>query len=114
MVEKGIFEFEINGEKVGFKFGMYAAAITQKEAGMSIFELLKVIAKGQDGGVALQQYFYGGLVSYCTNKKLPIPTLDQVGDVIEVIGFDSAMDVYAKSLESYIPKKKEKVMKKKK
>lgn len=107
MVEKGIFEFEIEGKKIGFKFGMYAAAITQKESGSSIIDLFKVMAQGNDGGVALLQYFYGGAVAYATNKKLPIPTIDEVGDWIELIGWDESLKVYSESIKTYIPKNAE-------
>ncbi len=107
MVEKGIFEFEVDGKKVGFKFGMYAAAITQKESGSSIIDLFKIMAQGNDGGVALLQYFYGGAVSYATNKKLTIPTIDEVGDWIEVIGWDESLKVYSESIKTYISKNAE-------
>ncbi len=107
MVEKGIFEFEIEGKKIGFKFGMYAAAITQKESGSSIVDLFKVMALGSDGGVALLQYFYGGAVAYASNKKLPVPTIDEVGDWIEAIGWDESLRVYSESIKIYIPKNAE-------
>jgi hypothetical protein len=118
---KGIFEFEIDGQKIGFKFGMYAAAITEKMAGCQIMELFQRIhgsklvyddkgnITGREllpglGTISLLQYFYGGAVAYTKNDKLSI---DDVADQLDLIGLEKAFVVFSESVQTYLPKKKQ-------
>jgi hypothetical protein len=120
MIGKGIFEFEIEGQKIGFKFGMYAAAVTEKISGCSIMELFQRIhgakilynEKGEVTGrellpgmatISLLQYFYGGAVAYNKNDQL---TLDEVGDYLDLIGEEKAFLTFSQSVQTYLPKKK--------
>lgn len=96
-----IFEFE----GFGFKFGMYATAITQKEAGCSLSEIFKKMGNEADATLSLLHYFYGAAVSYNEFKGLSKPSLSSVGDCIEKIGFDKAMEVFNQSLQ--MPKNSE-------
>jgi hypothetical protein len=121
MIGKGIFEFDVDGRKIGFKFGMYAAAITEKEAGCTITELFQRIhgfkplfdEKGEKVGqepipglssISLLQYFYGGAVAYSRNEQL---TVDEVGDMLDIIGIDKAYTTFSESIQTYLPKKKQ-------
>lgn len=99
MVGKGIFEEKISSGTIGFKFGMYASAITEKEASANIFELFRRIHEKKEVVLGLLQYFYGGAVSYAVSHKQEPPTIDQVGDWIEEIGFEKALSIYNQSIE---------------
>lgn len=101
MIGKGTFEIEIDGKKVGFKFGMRAAAITEKATGVMSSELFKrIIEQRGDTADSLLHYFYGGAVSYCMAHKIePHPTIDEVGDWVDSIGFREAVDIFNKSIE---------------
>jgi hypothetical protein len=121
MIGKGTFEYEIGADgakrKVGFKFGMYAAAITEKVAGCTMQEVLarihgsryvvgeggKVVEEKIEGmaTLSLLHYFYGGAVAYSQDESI---SLSDVADIIEAIGEAEAYTAFAKSLESYIPK----------
>jgi hypothetical protein len=97
-----IFEFE----GFGFKFGLYASAITQKEAGCSISELFKRMQSESDTTLALLHYFYGAAVSYNESKGIKDKlSLDSVGDLLEKIGLEKAMEVFNESLR--LPKNSE-------
>lgn len=96
-IGKGVFEREISGKKVGFKFGMYASAISQEQAGVSIYEIFRRISE-QGGDMPILQYFYGGAVAYAEANKLPKPGMGEVADWIEEIGFDRVMEIYVQSL----------------
>ena len=103
MIGKGIFEIEVGEETIGFEFGMYASMETEEIADMTIFEVFKKIANGRQK--PLLQYFYGGIVAYNhfrnIDKKI---TLGDVSRIIEKLGLEKSMDIYLKSIESYIPK----------
>jgi hypothetical protein len=103
MIGKGIYEEEINGETVGFKFGMYASAITEKIAGKSIFEVFKGIAAPMQE--PLLHYFYGGAKAYNEHKKIDKEiSVSDVADWLEEMGADKWSKIYLASIQSYIPK----------
>ena len=102
MIGKGIFEIEVNGEKVGFKFGMLASAHTEKISGMGIFEVFKEMGEGKM--LPVLHYFYGGAVAYALSKGHKEPNIDQVSDWIDVIGFSEAIRIYTESIQTYLPK----------
>lgn len=122
MIGKGIFEFdaEIDGtkKKIGFKFGMYAAAVSERIAGCSIIELFdrihgkRIEGKDNKGNpivtlipgqstISLLHYFYGGAVAYSKDETIDI---DTVSDYIDAIGLKAAMEVFTKSISTYTPK----------
>ncbi len=92
-------------EKEGFKFGMYASAISQKIAGCSLGELFKRMQVESEASLALLHYFYGGAVAFNESKGLPAPNIDHVGDMIESIGIEKAMSIFNESLQ--MPKNSE-------
>lgn len=103
MIGSGVFELEIDGEKIGFEFGMLASMHTEEIADMTIFEVFQKIAKGRQK--PFYQYFYGGLVAYNEfrgiEKKITIP---EVTKIMEKIGAERCAEIYLKSIASYIPK----------
>lgn len=99
MIGTGTFEEEIDGKKVGFKFGMVAASITEQAAGGSIVQMFKEIAEKKNAITNILNYFYGGAVAYARKNKLDEPSTDDVAEMIESIGFERAMQIYWDSLK---------------
>lgn len=104
MIGSGVFEVEIENEKIGFQFGMLASAYTEQIAGMDIFQVFKEIATGH-GTLQILQYFYGGAVAYNgfhgIDKKV---TIADVSTWIEKMGLEKSMEIYAKSIGAHQPK----------
>lgn len=97
MLNKGIYEFEGG---IGFKFGMYSAAVSEKEAGCSISSLLKKMATEGESTMAILQYFFGGAVAYRVYKKLDHSdiTIDVVADWMETIGDEKVLEIFNESI----------------
>lgn len=100
-IGSGEFEEEVNGKKVGFKFGMYASAVTEKESGCGIFEVMaKISAPG--GSLYLLNYMLGGMVAYNRSKKIDEEvTMDSLTEIIEGMGLEKAMNIYLDSIKAY-------------
>ena len=94
-----IFEFE----DIGFKFGLYASAITEKEAGRPISEVVGEMGKGHI--LPILQYFYGAAAAYNESKGKPKITMSDVSDAIEKIGLVKIMNVLQETLQ--MPKNSE-------
>lgn len=95
MIGKGVFEYE-NG--IGFKFGMRAAEATEKEAGVSIGEVLqKIVEQKGETTSSLLNYFYGGAIAYATSKSKDLPDKETVVEWMEEIGFTECIRVFAES-----------------
>lgn len=104
MIGSGVFEFEIDGRKIGFEFGMLASAYTEEVSKLSIYEVFKKMASGKSQ-ISILHYFYGGAVAYNEFRNIDENvTVAKVSKYIEAIGLRAAMDVYVKSIESYLPK----------
>lgn len=58
MIGTGIFETEIEGEKIGFHFGTLAAFYTEEKSGKGFGKVINDIAKGQTT-MNILFYFYG-------------------------------------------------------
>jgi len=97
MIGSGVYEVEIDGEKVGFQFGMLASIETEEASGMVIEDVFKKIAKGFQKYIAL--YFLGGAVAYNKfhgiEKTIGIP---EVTIYIEQMGMERALEIYMKSI----------------
>jgi hypothetical protein len=106
MIGKGLFEFTLDdGKKIGFKFGMYAAGLSEKSAGHSITEIFKRIHNGPDRTLSLLHYFYGGAVAYNDSTKgTEEISLDKVSDWIDSLGLVKAMNLFSESVQSSVPK----------
>lgn len=102
MIGKTIYEYE----GFGFKFGMYASSITEKESGCSISSLIKKMGTEGEATTAILQYFYGGAVAYVAYKKLDIKvTYDIVADWLETLGDAESARIFNESLG--VPKNSE-------
>lgn len=100
IIGKGIFEFEIDGKQVGFKFGTEAAGYTEQYAGIEISELFKKIGeKKGEATLSLLHYFYGGGRAYATYKRMDEPSFSQVCDWLDEIGTDKLSKTFQLSLE---------------
>lgn len=93
--------FELDG--VGFKFGLYASAITEKEAGVSIGKVIEGIGRGEI--LPILHYFYGGAVAYNEAKGKGKVSISEVSDQIEKIGLDKSLEILTQSLQ--MPKNSE-------
>lgn len=97
-----IFEFE----GFGFKFGTYAAAETQAISGKSIGSLFAGMKDESSVMISLIHYFYGAAKSYNLHKGINKEiNLDTIGDMIDKIGYEKAMQVITESLQ--MPKNSE-------
>jgi hypothetical protein len=105
MIGKGLFELQVDGKTVGFKFGVYSAGISEKVSGLSIGNIFDNIKKEEGAMLAILHYFYGGAVVYAQNNKAKEPTLDEVSDLIELIGLDECLRIFKESLA--VPKNSE-------
>ena len=88
-----VFEFD----NCGFKFGLYASALTEKQAGVPISEVIEGMGKGEI--LPILQYFYGASVAYSEFKKIPKKDIAEVSDLIENMGLDKAITVLTESLQ---------------
>jgi len=93
--------FEFDG--FGFKFGLYASAITEKESGVSISKVIEGMGKGEI--LSILHYFYGASVSWSDSKNLPKKSISEVSDQIETMGLDKAIGILTESLQ--MPKNSE-------
>jgi len=93
--------FELEG--IGFKFGLYASAITEKEAGVSIGKVIEGMGRGEI--LPILHYFYGASVAYNESKGNPKVTIQDISDQLEKIGLEKAMNVLTESLQ--MPKNSE-------
>jgi hypothetical protein len=97
MIGSGVYEVEIDGEKVGFEFGMLASIETEEAAGMVIEDVFKKIAKGFQKYIAL--YFLGGAIAYNKfrniDRQVDIPTITRY---LDGMGLKQALDIYTKSI----------------
>lgn len=117
---KGIFEFEVQGESRGFKFGTYAFSIAcEKEGDIDLNTLFKrcgFIYKDKDGKAkadpakmkSLLHLFYGAAVHYAEDNDRPTDfKVSTVSNWMDEIGKDKLMDIINKAFFSYEPKNSE-------
>ncbi len=102
MIGTGEFIIEVGEKRYGFKFGMYASAITEKESGFGIFEVFKRIFNNPgETSLLVLNYMYGGAVAYAKAKKTDEPSVVEVGEWMEEMGIERAMKVYTDSIAAY-------------
>lgn len=115
MIGKGIFEVKAGDKVYGFRFGMYAASVTQKQAGKLITQVfadmytpveieedgkkVRGLKINENTTMCLLQYLYGGAVAYAEDKKQAIPSIVEVGDWMDAIGLDEAIRVWTESVK---------------
>ena len=107
---KGIFEFEVNGIKRGFKFGTYALAIAQERDGCELSTLFQRIGYGKMEGrnvnvMSLLNIFYGAAVHYAESKRQEIDfSASDVSDWLDEMGLEKTNNMLASGLETFTPK----------
>jgi hypothetical protein len=103
MIGSGVYEVEIDGEKVGFEFCMLSEWETEEAAGMSIRDVFKKIAQGRQKYIAY--WFMGGAIAYNQyngiDKKVDLKT---VARYIEKMGEHKALEIYTKAIAAPIEK----------
>ncbi len=108
---KGTFETTVNVDGVdvvyGFKFGTMASSITEDALGFGVTELFSRIANKKDLTKCLLYFFYGAAVAYARVKTLAPPTVDEVSDMIDQIGFDECLKIYNNAIQLPTPKNAE-------
>lgn len=88
---------------VWFAFGTLASAYAERESKLNIFEMFDEIAKGH-GSLSFLHYFYGGALAHADIHKTPRPDLPEVVRWLELMGEEKALDIYTKSLVTFLPK----------
>lgn len=102
MIGKTIYEFD----GFGFKFGMYASAVTEKISGTGISGLITRMGIEGEATNAILQYFYGGAVAYEKYKKTGRELeLSDIADMLETIGDAESVRIFNESLG--VPKNSE-------
>lgn len=103
MIGKGLFEEDIDGEKVGFEFCMLSSAYTEEVSGMAILEAFKLIAESRE--LPLIHYFYGAARAYNELRNIDAKVTPAMVSVwLEKMGPDKWSRIYLKSIESHLPK----------
>lgn len=102
---KGVFEFEVDGKKRGFKFGTYAFAVACEKEGCSINELQKRIGDSNLNIMVLLHLFYGAAVHYAAHKKIEVDfTTSEVSDWLDELGYGKVTEILNSGLNVYQPK----------
>lgn len=117
---KGIYEFEIEGQKHGFKFGTYAFSVAcEKEGDIDLNTLFKrcgFIYKDKDGKAkadpakmkSLLHLFYGAAVHYAEDNDQPAGfKVSTVSNWMDELGQEKLMEMINESFFSYEPKNSE-------
>ena len=118
---KGIFEFELEGnKKVGFKYGTYGISISCEKEGCAVDELFRrcgmpYLTKGADGKPevradqpklqSLLHLVYGAAVHYAEDNNIPVDfKVSTVSNWLDEIGEEKLKPMMVDSLTQYIPK----------
>ncbi len=99
MIKKGFFSLEAGGKTVGFKFGIMAAKYTEEISNEAISSVSKRIIGGPRQTEALLHYFYGGAASFASSKSLPVPTLDEIADILDAVGVEAVSRIFNESIQ---------------
>lgn len=118
-MKKGIFEFEVNGEKRGLKFGTYGLGVACDKEKCSVDVLYKRIGQPYIEGegenktvkrdpvnlMALLHLFYGAAVHYAESVKREVDfSASDVSDWLDALGVDRVNEIMTEGLNQYIPK----------
>lgn len=117
---KGIFEFEVNGVKRGFKFGTYGISISCEKEDCTVDELFRrcgmpYMAKDTNGNdvvkadnpklKSLLHLVYGAAVHYAEDKNISTEfKVSEVSDWLDEIGEEKLKPMLVSGLSQYIPK----------
>jgi hypothetical protein len=105
---RGIFTFDLESGKVGFKFGTYALSIACEKDGCGLNEFFNRCGFNKTGEVKLSSLlnlWYGAAVHYChhLNKEVDFNS-SHVSDWLDEIGLDKVKETYVEGLKQFVPK----------
>lgn len=70
MLGKGTYTYRVDGQTIGFKFGMIASVETEKLSGCAISDVFKKInGSGSETSISILHYLYGGHIAYAQKEK---------------------------------------------
>lgn len=100
-----IFEFEIEGKKVGLRFGMLtngkACRIDGNISLSELFKRLGITGEQQPDFATITNWFYSAALVYNESNKIPIDfTAADVSDWLDHIGLEKLMDLIKNSFET--------------
>lgn len=105
---RGIFEFELEHGKVGFKFGTYALYVACEKENCGVKELFTRCGFNKNGTVkdfSLLHLWYGAAVHYCHHKNQEVKfNPSHVSDWLDEIGIDKVKETYIEGLKQFVPK----------
>lgn len=120
MKHTGIFEYEVEGVKRGFKFGTYGISIACEKEGCDVGTLYRrcgipYLDKNEKGEPvvkvdsanlkALLHLVYGAAVHYAEDNDLPIDfKVSHVSNWLDILGEDAIKPMFEHGLKQYVPK----------
>jgi hypothetical protein len=100
MIGNGVFEEEIEGEKIGFHFGTLSGFYTEEKSGKGINRVVSDISKGQTL-MNMAFYFYGGAKAYCEYKGIQRDiTIPLISTWMDKIGAEKCYYIFSESLKT--------------
>lgn len=120
MKYQGIFEYEVDGVKRGFKFGTYGISVACEKEGCTVDELYRkcgipYVSKDKNGQPvvkaekpnlkSLLHLVYGAAVHYAEDNDLPTDfKVSHVSNWLDEIGEDGVRQMFEYGLKQYVPK----------
>lgn len=120
MKYQGIFEYDVEGVKRGFKFGTYGISIACEKEDCAVDVLYRrcgmpYVIKNTDGKEeikadtpklkSLLHLIYGAAVHYAEDNNLPIDfKVSHVSDWLDLIGEEKVKQMLSAGLLQYVPK----------
>ena len=120
MKHTGIFEYEVEGVKRGFKFGTYGISIACEKEGCDVGTLYKkcgvpyldknekgepVVKSDMPNLKSLLHLVYGAAVHYAEDNDLPINfKVSNVSDWLDILGEEAIKPMFTHGLKQYVPK----------
>lgn len=117
---KGIFEYDVDGVKRGFKFGTYGISIACEKEDCTVDVLYKrcgipYLEKDSDGNPvvkydqpklkALLHLMYGAAAHYAEDNNLPVNfKVSNVSDWLDILGEEKIKPMLDHGLSQYVPK----------
>ncbi len=85
---KGVIEFDVVGQKRGFKFGVRSMSLFCNSLGIPFRDGAEALQKAEfDSDMdTVIKFYLAGAIAYARLNKLPDPTIDEVYAIIEEVG----------------------------
>ncbi len=106
MIEKGVFEFEVKGQKVGLRFGTRALRLLEQKVKEDISIILGRAASGKSGIDFMCNIFECAAIDYAVTNKMEVSfTNDDMPDWVDAVGgLTEGLKIVAEGLTQYFPK----------